>query len=81
MAEETTELKEEKEKGLKAKTVSLFGKIAGGLVILTGHVLKWLGIMPNATSSEIIGCGLAIMACFGTIDINIMLDKFLKKGE
>lgn len=81
MAEETTEIKEEKEKGLKAKTVSLLGKIAGGLVILTGHVLKWLDIMPNATSSEIIGCGLAIMACFGTIDINIMLDKFLKKGE
>lgn len=79
MAEEKTELTEQKEKGLKAKTASLIGKIVGGLTILLGHVFKWIGFLPGATSGEIITCGFSIMACFGTVDINLMLDKFLKK--
>lgn len=68
-------------KKLKAKTVSLLGKIVGGVVILGGHVLKWIGKLPSATSGEICACGFAVMGVFGTIDINLMIDKFVKKGE
>lgn len=73
----TAEVKEKKE--LKAKTVSLVGKIVGGVVILVAHILKWTGKLPEATSTEIVGCGLAIMACFGTVDLNIIIDKFTKR--
>ena len=66
-------------KKLKAKMVSLVGKIVGGVVILGGHILKWIGKLPSATSGEICACGFAIMGVFGTIDINMMIDKFVKK--
>lgn len=79
MAEEKNETLEEKNKLFKAKTLSLISKIIGVVVILGGHVLKWLGKLPNAESSEIIACGFSVMAIFGTVDINIMLDKFTKK--
>lgn len=73
------ETKEEKKEIFKAKTLSLISKIVGGTVILGGHVLKWLGKLPQATSSEICMCGFSIMGVFGTVDLNIMIDKFTKK--
>ena len=74
MAEEKTE------KGLKAKTVSLIGKIIGGSIILIGFILKCFGVW-DCEVNDLIKVGFAEMAVFGTIDINIALDKFLKKGE
>ena len=71
--------KEQTSKGLKAKTVSLLGKIAGGTVIIVAHILKWLGKLPEATSSEICICGFSVMGMFGTVDLNILIDKFTKK--
>ena len=40
--EETKEIENvtEETKGLKAKTVSLWAKIIGGVIIIAGHVLK-----------------------------------------
>ena len=73
------ELEQEvKETKLKAKTVSLIGKIIGGAVILIGFVLKCLNLF-NCEVNDLIKIGFAEMAVFGTIDLNIALDKFLKK--
>ena len=79
--EETKEIENvtEETKGLKAKTVSLWAKIIGGVIIIAGHVLKWVKVLPDATSSEICACGFSIMAIFSTVDLNILIDKFTKK--
>ena len=69
----------EETKGLKAKTVSLWAKIIGGIIIVVGHVLKWVNVLPDATSSEICACGFSIMGVFSTVDLNILADKFAKK--
>ena len=73
------EIKEET-KGIKAKTISLIGKIIGGEIILIGFILKALNIW-NVEVNDLIKIGFAEMAVFGTIDINIALDKFIKKDE
>lgn len=64
---------------MSAKTASLIGKIIGVLIIAVGHILMWTNVLTNADSKSIITCGFAVMGIFGTVDINIMLDKFLKK--
>lgn len=74
MAEEKTE------SGIKAKTISLIGKIVGGSIILVGFILKAFGIW-NCEVNDLIKIGFAEMAVFGTIDINIALDKFIKKAD
>lgn len=75
MAEEKTEAEK---KELKAKKVSLVAKIIGALVILIGFVLKCLHIFECETD-DLIKVGFAIMAICAPIDINISLDKFLKR--
>lgn len=64
---------------MSAKTASLIGKIIGVLIIAVGHILMWTNVLNNADSSSIIACGFSVMGIFGTVDINIMLDKILKK--
>jgi uncharacterized membrane protein len=73
---ETVETTEKESKGLKAKTASLCAKILGAVIIVAGHVLKWAGVFPDASSTEICACGFSVMGIFGTVDLNIMLDKF-----
>lgn len=65
-------------KGLKAKTVSLWAKIVAIVIIVGGHILKWTGLLPEATSGEICACGFSVMGVFGTVDLNILIDKFTK---
>jgi hypothetical protein len=69
-------------KELKAKNVSLWAKILGGIILLVASVLKWLNIMPNATIQEIAIVSYGIMGLFSTVDINIMLEKVfhIEKG-
>jgi len=74
--EETKQEKEKKE--LKAKKVSLFGKIIAGTILLVGFVLKCLHIF-DCEVDELIKIAFAILAICAPIDINISLDKFLKK--
>lgn len=83
------ENKAEEKEGLKAKDASLFGKIVGGAEILIGSialiVLVCCGRLTAESAKElfsiVLGCGFSIMGIFGTVDINIMLDKFTKKKE
>lgn len=77
--EETTPEEPKKENKLfKAKSLSLISKVLGVVVILGGHVLKWLNILPGATSGEIMACGFGVMGIFAGVDINILIDKFTK---
>lgn len=77
--EVTKEVKKENPLG-KPKVWSLVSKIIAGIIIVGGHILKWLNLLPDAASSEICACGFAVMGVFGTIDINMALDKFTRKG-
>ena len=70
----------ENKKELKAKKVSLFGKIIAGIILLVGFVLKCLDIF-NCEVDELIKIAFAILAICAPIDINISLDKFLKGGN
>ena len=72
------ETKAEEKKELKAKKVSLFGKIISGVILLVGFVLKCLHIF-DCEVDELIKVAFAILAICAPIDINISLDKFLKK--
>ena len=70
--------KQEESSVLRAKTISKIFKIVCGIGIITCSVLKWLGIMPGATIGEIClawSCVYGLGA--GTIDLNIIFDKFL----
>lgn len=66
---------------LKAKTVSLIVKIVAVVFIVVCAVLKWLGVFPNATVSDICIIGGTITAIFGDVSINTALDKFRKKED
>ena len=66
------------DKKLTAKTISKIFKFVSTIGIVSCAVLKWLKVMPNATVGEI--C--MVWACVyglgaGTIDLNIMFDKFV----
>lgn len=80
-AEDSPINQESENKGVKAKTVSLIAKIIGAVVIITGFVLKWAGVLTGASSEEICACGFSVMGVFGTVDVNIMLEKFTYKNR
>lgn len=77
--EEVKENKSEsEEKKLTAKTISKVFKFISAIGIVTCAVLKWVNVMPNATIGEICmmwACVYGLGA--GTIDLNIMFDKFV----
>lgn len=69
------------ERKLPAKTLSKAMKILAVLGIILCHVLKWLGAL-NADSGEICQMWAVVYALgAGTIDMNIMLDKFRKQEK
>lgn len=65
---------------MHAKDLSKAFKIIAPLFAVICAVLKWTGVFVNITMSEIVGISSFIYAAgAGTIDINLMLDKFSKK--
>lgn len=80
MASEANAEEIKEEKGIKAKTVSLIGKIIGGAILLIGLILNAFKVW-EVPINDLIKVAFAEMAVFGTIDINIALDKFIKKGD
>jgi hypothetical protein len=63
---------------LKARDMSLVGKIIGVFVILIGSVLAWLGFLENAKIIDVVMVGFSIAGLFGTVDINLMLEKITR---
>lgn len=60
-----------------AKHISKFFKFVSTMGIIACCVCKWLGKMPNAEVSEICAMWVVVYGIgAGTIDFNIMLDKF-----
>lgn len=67
------------EKKLTAKTLSKIFKIVSAVGIIACSVIKWLGLFPDATINEIIWSWVAVYGVgAGTIDANIIIDKFKK---
>lgn len=64
---------------VKAKDVSLIAKIVAGVIVIAGAVLKWLNIFSNCNINELCIVGFTVMGLFGTVDLNIALDKFTGK--
>lgn len=62
---------------LAAKTISKMFKFAATGGIVACAVLKWAGILPDASAAEICMVWAAVYGIgAGTIDLNIMFDKF-----
>lgn len=60
---------------LKAKDTSLYAKIGAVFVIIIGTALKGLGILKDISVTDMIWVGAAIAGIFGTVDLNLMLEK------
>lgn len=76
---ESTETQTTETKGLKAKAVSLWGKIIGAVIIIGGSALHFSGHLPQGNIDDICKVGFCVMGIFSTIDINILVDKFTKR--
>lgn len=67
---------------LHAKDISKVFKIVAPVFTVAMAILKWTGVFPNITISEIIYISCFIYAAgAGTIDLNLMLDKFTSRKE
>lgn len=67
---------------LHAKDISKVFKIVSPVFAVAMAILKWTGVFPNITISEIIYISCFIYAAgAGTIDLNLMLDKFTSRKE
>ena len=66
---------------MKAKTVSLIAKITAGAILLTGATLKWTGVFTECDIEDLCKVSLTLMGLFGTVDLNIALDKFRTRKE
>lgn len=69
----------QEKKGFSAKKASLIAKVVAGVIVVSGAVLKWTGVFQNCDINELCTVGFTIMGLFGTVDLNIALDKFTKK--
>lgn len=66
---------------LHAKDISKVFKIVAPVFAVAMAILKWTGVFKNLTISEIIYISCFIYAAgAGTIDLNLMLDKFTSKS-
>ena len=62
---------------IEAKTISKIFKFVSAAGIISCAVLKWAGIMPNATINEICAAWAVVYGLgAGTIDANIIIDKY-----
>jgi len=66
---------------IKAKEASLWAKILAVVVLLGGEVLIGLRVLPNLSAMDMIWVALTIAGIFGTVDINLFLEKITgRKG-
>lgn len=72
--EEQTEAEDKK---LTAKKISKAFKFIATVGLVVSAVLKWAGILPNASAGEICMIWATVYGLgAGTVDLNIMFDKF-----
>lgn len=66
---------------MEAKAISKVFKFVAAAGIIACSVCKWLGFMPGATAGEICTVWAVVYGIgAGTIDLNIIFDKFLGRG-
>jgi len=61
---------------MKAKQASLIGKWLSVAIMIVGMILKGVGVLHDVTVWDVCTVALCIAGIFGTIDLNIALDKF-----
>ena len=61
---------------IKAKDASLWAKIGAVLIIVAGTALIGLKVLSGVSVLDVIYAALAVAGIFGTVDINLMLEKF-----
>ena len=67
----------EEESKVKAKTISKIMKAVCAVGMTICAILKWCGLLPLATIGEIVLLWATMYGvCAGTIDLNIIIDKF-----
>ena len=74
---------------MKAKKASLISKIIGAAVVVAGNaVLFYLVAAGKITADEmkalspvVNGAGLCVMGMFGTVDLNLLAEKFSVNKE
>lgn len=65
---------------MEAKKISKLFKGFCGIGLITCAILKWCGLLPGATIPEIIALWATVYGLgAGTIDANIIIDKFKKQ--
>ena len=73
---------EEEKKKLHAKTISKVFKFVSPFGLVVCAVLKWMGILPGASIGEICTVWSVVYGLgAGTIDLNLMFDKFTGTGR
>ena len=60
---------------MKARDASLWAKIGSVAMVVVGTVLVGLRVLPGLTTWDVISAALAVAGIFGTVDINLMLEK------
>lgn len=60
---------------IKARDASLYAKIGSAVMIVVGVVLVGLKVLPGVSVADVIWAALAVAGLFGTVDINLMLEK------
>lgn len=66
---------------IKAKDASLVAKVTAGIIVFVGAVLKWTGVFKSCSIPELCTVGFTIMGLFGTVDVNLMLEKIWGRHE
>jgi len=66
---------------MKARDASLWAKIGAAGMIVAGVVLVGLRVLPGISVMDVIWASLAVAGIFGTVDINLMLEKIFGKKE
>lgn len=78
MAAEEKMNEEVKEKGIKAKSISLWGQIVAAVWIAAWSAYKFIKNIDEATITDFIFSGFAIAGCFVPVYFNLIMDKIKK---
>lgn len=81
MENEKSSTEKEQKKLSDAKSLSKLFKVISVLGIIICHICKWVGWIEAETTEICFMWAVVYGVGAGTIDLNIMLDKFRRKEE